>query len=51
MGGFPVRALLLSDNHQTFTDTDVLDQAIHHAVDALNLERKPHPLANQRISA
>jgi hypothetical protein len=37
--------------HQTFTDTEVLDQAIHHAVDALNLERKPHPLANQRISA
>ena len=37
--------------HQTFTDTDVLDQAIHHAVEALNLERKPNPLANQRISA
>ena len=37
--------------HQTFTDTDVLDQAIHHAVEALNRERKPHPLANQRISA
>jgi hypothetical protein len=37
--------------HQTFTDTDVLAHAIHHAVDALNLERKPNPLANQRISA
>ena len=37
--------------HQTFTDTDALDQAIHHAVEALNLERKPNPLANQRISA
>jgi transposase len=37
--------------HQTFTDTDVLDQAIHHAVEALNLERKANPLANQRISA
>ena len=37
--------------HQTFTETDVLDQAIHHAVEALNLERKLNPLANQRISA
>jgi transposase len=37
--------------HQTFTDPDVLEQAIHHAVDALNSERKRHPLATQRISA
>lgn len=37
--------------HQIFTDTEVLDQSIHHAVEALNLERKPNPLANQRISA
>ena len=27
--------------HQTFTDADALDQAIHHAVDALN--RRAHP--------
>ena len=37
--------------HQTFTDTEVLDRAIHNAVEALNVERKPNPLANQRISA
>ena len=37
--------------HQTFTDTEALDQTIHDAVEALNLERKPNPLANQRISA
>ena len=37
--------------HQTFTDTEDLDQAIQHAVGALNLERKPDPLANRRISA
>jgi Phage integrase family len=37
--------------HQTFTDPDVLDQAIHRAVAALNSERKRDPLGNQRISA
>jgi transposase len=37
--------------HQTFTDTDNLDRTIHEAVEALNVERKPNPLANQRISA
>ncbi len=37
--------------HQTFTDPDVLDKAIHNSVAALNSERKRHPLANQRISA
>jgi hypothetical protein len=37
--------------HQTFTDTDILDKAIHHAVETMNLERKPNPLVNQRISA
>lgn len=37
--------------HQTFTDPDALDQAIHNAVAALNSERNRGPLANQRISA
>ena len=37
--------------HQTFTDPDVLDASIHHAVAALNSERNRDPLANQRISA
>ena len=37
--------------HQTFTDVEALDQAIHAAVTALNRERMPHPLANLRISA
>lgn len=37
--------------HQTFADADALNQAIHNAVDALNSERMPLPLANQRISA
>jgi transposase len=37
--------------HQTFADEDELDRAIHQAVSALNLERRRHPLANQRISA
>jgi transposase len=37
--------------HQTFTDTDALDQAIHNAVEALNEERKPVPLDELRISA
>lgn len=32
--------------HQTFTDTDNLDRNIHEAVEALNVERKPNPLAN-----
>ncbi len=37
--------------HQTFTDTEALDRTIHDAVEALNVERKPNPLANQRLSA
>ena len=37
--------------HQTFADTDALDQAIHQAVDALNTERMVLPLAKPRISA
>ena len=37
--------------HLTFADTDTLDQAIHQAVEALNDERKPIPLAERRISA
>ena len=37
--------------HQTFTDADALDQAIHAAVDALNGERMALPLAKPRISA
>ena len=37
--------------HQTFTDADTLDQAIHGAVGALNIERKLDLLGNQRISA
>jgi hypothetical protein len=37
--------------HQTFTDPDVLDESINHAVDASNSERKRNPLGNQRISA
>jgi transposase len=37
--------------HQTFTDIDILDKAIHHPVEPLNLERKPNSLADQRISA
>ena len=37
--------------HQTFTDTDDLDQAIHKAVAALNIERMALPLAKPRISA
>jgi len=37
--------------HQTVTDTDNLDRTIHEAVEAMNLERKPNPLANQRSSA
>ncbi|MFN7596851.1 MAG: transposase [Cereibacter sp.] len=37
--------------HQTVTDTDNLDRNIHEAVEALTVERKPNPLANQRLSA
>ena len=37
--------------HQTFADADALDQAIHHAVHALNDERMAPPLAKLRISA
>ncbi len=37
--------------HQTFADADALDQAIHHAVGALNAERAQSPLAKPRISA
>ena len=37
--------------HQTFTDADDLDRAIHGAVDALNNERCTDPLDNRRISA
>jgi len=33
--------------HQTFDDTDELDRAIHQAVDELNAERMPLPLARQ----
>ena len=37
--------------HQTFTDIDALDEAIHQGVADLNRERMPNPLANLRISA
>jgi len=37
--------------HQTFADTDALDQAIHQAVGALNDERIAYPLGKLRISA
>ena len=37
--------------HQAFTDTEALDPTIHEAAQALNVERKPNPLAKQRISA
>ena len=37
--------------HQTFTDADALDRAIHQAVADLNHERMPIPLAKSRISA
>lgn len=37
--------------HQTFTDPETLDAAVHQAVAVLNLERGRDPLANQRISA
>lgn len=37
--------------HQTFTDPEALDRAIHAAVTALNHERTVDPLVKQRISA
>lgn len=37
--------------HQTFTDVDALDHAIHAAVTALNSERNRDLLGKQRISA
>ena len=37
--------------HQTFTDAEALDRAIHAAVTTLNTERTIDPLAKQRISA
>ncbi len=37
--------------HQTFTDADALDHAIHAAVTALNSERNRRLLGNLRISA
>lgn len=37
--------------HQTFTDAQALDCAIHSTVVDLNAERARHPLASQRISA
>jgi transposase len=37
--------------HQTFTDAEALDRAIHAAVTGLNTERNVDPLVKQRISA
>jgi transposase len=37
--------------HRTFVDPAELDMVIHCAVDALNHERMPLPLARLRISA
>ena len=37
--------------HQTFTDLDSLDRAIHHAVSDLNSARNRNPLDRQRIFA
>jgi DDE superfamily endonuclease len=37
--------------HQTFTDAEALDRAIHDAVITLNAERNVDPLVKQRISA
>jgi len=36
---------------QTFTDRDNPDRTIHEAIEALNVGRKPSPLANQRLCA
>ena len=37
--------------HQTFTDPETLDEAIHHAVAALNSQRNRDLLGHRRISA
>jgi len=37
--------------HQTFSDAEALDRAIHAAVTTLNIERNVDPLVKQRISA
>ena len=37
--------------HQTFTNVEALDRAIHAAVEALNHERNVHSLVNWQISA
>jgi transposase len=37
--------------HQTFTDTDHLDRAVHNAVNDMNVERQPLPCTNRRIAA
>ena len=37
--------------HQTFSDPDALERAIHAAVGQLNAERNPHPLGKRRIFA
>ena len=37
--------------HQTFTDAEALDRAIHAGVKTLNSERNIDPLVKQRISA
>ena len=37
--------------HQTFTNVNALDQAIHAAVNDLNQERMVAPLVKSRISA
>ena len=37
--------------HQTFTDTDHLDRAIHNAVNDMNVERQPILCTNLRIAA
>lgn len=37
--------------HQTFTDAEALDRAVHAAVTTLNTERSLDPLVKQRISA
>ena len=37
--------------HKTFRNRDELEIAIDTDIEAINSTRKPHPLANQRISA
>jgi transposase len=37
--------------HKTFKDADGLGAAIEEEIKAINSHRKPHPFANQRISA